>query len=289
MVNLCDFVSTNQRFKKFKIDDLLFAEYTCLIHDPVGEIWSHNNYFGYVTGGKKMWQTRHSSCLVSDGESIFVKKGATTVHQYFEESFFVLFVFVPDSCIREVIQKHGILSNHRRTKMVDTIVPVALNDILENYFHSLLLYFKQPEPPPNSLLKTKLEELILTIISSGQNPGLSDYFLEIGSAAATDITEVMESHFRHPFSQGEFARLCARSLSSFKRDFKRIYGMPPGQWLLKKRLDHSQFLLKTSSGTIDQIATDSGFMNRSHFMKTFKERFGITPSKYKKANLSVSA
>lgn len=281
MVNLYDFILDSSLFKKFRIDNLLFVEYTCFLNDPAGDIWSHNNYFAYVLGGKKMWKTPQNEYTVTHGESLFVKKGAATVYQYFEEKFYVLFVFIPDEFIRSVIRKNGINPEAVQSGSSDTVLPLRVDDILENYFQSLMLYFRQPVPPSTALLKTKLEELILTILSGPGNVDLKNYFRHVCSSTYISIRQIMEANFIKNLTLNEFARLCARSLSAFKRDFIKLYGISPGRWLLEKRLEHSRFLLAVTPKTIEEIIFESGFVNRSHFMKVFKEKFGLTPVRYR--------
>ena len=80
----------------------------------------------------------------------------------------------------------------------------------------------------------------------------------------------------------EFAQLCHRSYSSFKRDFQSQYSESPGKWLLNKRLDYSVFLLLSSEKRVSDIVIDSGFVDISHYSKAFKKKFGDSPTIYRK-------
>jgi transcriptional regulator GlxA family with amidase domain len=91
----------------------------------------------------------------------------------------------------------------------------------------------------------------------------------------------MEANFSSNLSLNEFARLCARSVSAFKQEFKSIINMSPGRWLLSKRLEYGRYLLGTTDSSLDEICSASGFENTSHFIRVFKEKFGITPHKFK--------
>ncbi len=286
MVNLPDFVSTSNHFQKFEVDDLLFVEYTCLADDIKSEIWSHTNYFAYVTGGQKMWKTSKNEYLVKDGDLIFVKKGATSVYQYFAEKFYVLFVFIPDNFIADVIKKHGIKSRSAGRKPInetDKVILLESNEIFSTYFNSLLSYFRQSNPPSKALLNTKLEELILSIVHYGTDSQLAHYFAEVCGNTNLSMQLVMESNFNKNLSLREFARLCAKSLSAFKRDFFNLYGNSPGRWLTEKRLEYSKYLLEITADDIEEIIIESGFTNMSHYIRVFKEKFGITPLQYRKA------
>jgi AraC-like DNA-binding protein len=60
-----------------------------------------------------------------------------------------------------------------------------------------------------------------------------------------------------------------------------LYKMPPGKWLLNRRLDHAEVLLRRSVRLVAEIAAESGFENPTHFNRVFKERFGVTPLQYR--------
>lgn len=283
MVNVYDFISNSNLFKKFKVDDLLFVEYTCYVEDGRMEIWSHNNLFAYALSGKKTYKTLHHEYTLHAGESIFLKKGANTIFQHFEETFCVLLIFMPDDFIRGVIRKHALkFATEKGSITTDAVVPVGLDAVLTSYFQSIMTYFQQDTPPSDALLKAKLEEILLIIFSSGQNRALIHYFHDLCTNSSLCIKEMMEENFHKNLSLDQFARICARSLSAFKRDFSAIYGMAPGKWLTEKRLEYSRYLLETTAKTIDEIITESGFTNMSHFIRIFKSKFGVTPHQFRK-------
>lgn len=47
-------------FKQFKVDDLLFVEYNCIIEETQFGFWSHNNCFVYMLTGRIQWRTLDS-------------------------------------------------------------------------------------------------------------------------------------------------------------------------------------------------------------------------------------
>ena len=96
----------------------------------------------------------------------------------------------------------------------------------------------------------------------------------------------MEMNFYHNLSLAAFAKMCHRSLSSFKRDFRNLYGVSPGKWLLGKRLERAASLLHTSALSVTEVIFECGFEDVSHFSRAFKERFNYSPSAYRQASRS---
>ena len=59
-----------------------------------------------------------------------------------------------------------------------------------------------------------------------------------------DLQDFMEKNFRCDMSMSEFARASGRSLSTFKRDFKKMSELSPERWLTDRRLRAAFDLLK---------------------------------------------
>lgn len=291
MVSLLDFVNDNALFRQFKVNDLLFVEYKCVVNDVKLKIWSRHNYFIYVMSGKKVWKTQQSTYEVVSGQAIFVKKGANIVHQYLDKRFCSLIIFVPDHFISDVIKHCDIplADVHPKPGMSDSVIRIQSDAVLTAYFQSLFVYFANKERPPSSLLELKFKELILSIVSSRSNELVSAYFLSLCEENKSYIREIMQRNCIYNLKLEEFARLCGRSLSSFKRDFIVAFNTTPGKWLARKKLEHAQHLLETTDKNISEVTFESGFENPSHFVRTFRQAFQMTPLEYKKSVLQPAS
>ena len=96
-----------------------------------------------------------------------------------------------------------------------------------------------------------------------------------------DVLAFMEKNFAADMSMTEFAKASGRSLSTFKRDFKKISPLSPERWLTERRLRAAYEKLNLDSRVSD-VCFDVGFKNVSHFSAIFKKRFGKTPSEIRK-------
>jgi AraC family transcriptional regulator, exoenzyme S synthesis regulatory protein ExsA len=289
MLDLYESVRTNPGVNKLEIGDFLFTEYTCGIGMERVGIWAHTDYLVNVATGKKTWYTSDGVWAAKRGESLFFKKGAAIVNQHFEVEFCLLTFFVPDHFIRSTVREMaGSLG-----AVPANIVPIKSAAWVENdvtltaFFQSMRAYLSGKEKPSEPLLRLKLKELIVSILTSGKNPALAAYFRQIGENEAPSVSEIMEQNFRFNLSLEEYARLCHRSLSSFKREFEKILQESPGKWLLQKRLDYSAALLRGSTMNVTEIAFESGFEDVSHFSRVFKERFGDSPVAYREKNVAA--
>lgn len=281
MINVLDFIRKTDPYKKFHVDELLFVEFKCPADDSASGLWWHNNFFAFVLGGETLLKTPQSELILRSGDCFFAKKGSVLSMSQTQEDFCELMIFVPDDFIKSVVHKCKLpLSQRSIDNKQDTVIALAMDDVLLLYFQSLLSYFSMPEPPPATLLKLKFEELIVHIVSSNHYSSLKCYFDELCAKAKPSIKEIMDANFFSNLSMNEFARLCSRSLSGFKREFMELYQTSPGKWLMEKRLEYSKYLLETTALTVDEVCVESGFENRSHFIRVFKNKYGFTPGRF---------
>ena len=67
------------------------------------------------------------------------------------------------------------------------------------------------------------------------------------------------------------------------RAFTAAFGMPPGRYMRKLRLDLAAVALATSDLPLSRIAADAGFYDQSHFTRLFRDETGVTPGDYRRA------
>jgi AraC-like DNA-binding protein len=278
-------VRTNPGYNKLEIGDFLFAEYTCGVGDEKIGLWTHTDYLVNVVTGKKTWHTSDGVWAANPGETLFFKKGACIAEQHFERDFCLLMFFIPDDLVRSTVREiaASLTTAPGGIATIKSAVRVENDMALSAFFQSMRTYFSGREKPSEPLLRLKLKELIVSILTSGRNPALAAYFRQLGDDSLPAVVEIMESNFRFNLSLDEYARMCHRSLSSFKRDFQATFQEAPGKWLLRKRLDYSAALLRTSKMNVTEIAFESGFEDSSHFSRVFKDRFNVPPLTYRQA------
>ena len=283
MLNLYEDIRSKNHYNKFEIGGLLFAEYKCPLEEKFVDIWTHTDYLVHVVTGKKTWHTTDGSFAAEAGQTLYFKKGAAIVEQFFNEEFCLLLFFIPDDFIKNVVVEYAadLYKPHNTINATQSTIRVENDAALTIFFNSMMSYFSKVEKPSEALLKLKLKELILNILVSPKNPAISNYFCEVAERKTPSLSEIMELNFRYNLSLDNYAELCNRSLSSFKRDFQKIYNETPGRWLLNKRLDYSALLLKNDNKNISQVVFECGFEDLSHFSRAFKARFGVSPSSYR--------
>ena len=189
MVNYYEDVLSNLKFKKFVIGELLFSEYTCPLEDESTGIWAHMDYLIHVVSGKKTWHTARGTWVAESGQTLFFKKGAAIVQQFFDDDFCLLVFFIPDNFVREIVKElAGDLKSNLPPVDRQAAAIRANNDVaLSAFLQSMLAYFSGAEKPSEPLLRLKLKELIIGILLSERNPALSSYFQSVANSEAPEV------------------------------------------------------------------------------------------------------
>lgn len=95
---------------------------------------------------------------------------------------------------------------------------------------------------------------------------------------------------RHPGQLWDFRKQAAAlsiSYSLFRRNFRDLFSMPPGQFLLKERLEQAQRLLEGTSLPIGKICLQAGFAGGGHFRRMFRQAYGLAPREYRERYRSL--
>lgn len=283
MLNFYDYVSNSKYFKTFKVGDLLVVEYKCTLGGNRVAFWTHSNYFAYILSGVTKYSDGASEHLVRQGDALFVRRGTYIAQQQDAADYCALIIFASDDCIEKAASKYPETRSTVKPSAALTsgVFPIALDEPLTAYFHSVLSYFRRDIAPSDELLKVKIEELLLNILSSGCNASLAHCLRRIREGGKISIRDVMETSFMHPMTLEEYARLCGRSLSAFKEDFYEIYKTSPGRWLIRARVQYAKILIETTDDPVSEVAFKAGFKNTAHFVKVFKDAYGMPPLRYR--------
>ncbi len=164
----------------------------------------------------------------------------------------------------------------RPNSQPDYVFLLKSNPVFQNYIDSLTPYLQHPEDMGDELIKVKVKEAVLVFLSA--NPQLKNILFDFNEPGKIDLQAYMDQHYQYNGDLQHFAYLTGRSLSTFKRDFEKIYKTTPNKWLLQKRLEDAHYLLKQKKQKATEVYLEVGFKDYAHFFVAFKKLFGQSPS-----------
>jgi AraC-like DNA-binding protein len=109
------------------------------------------------------------------------------------------------------------------------------------------------------------------------------------AAFLTSINQCILKHLQdESFDANALSTAIAMSRAQLLRRLKSLTGNSPAFYIKTIRLDSAKELLETSDITISKIAYKTGFNSPSNFTKVFSEKFGITPSQFRRVKGNVT-
>ena len=94
------------------------------------------------------------------------------------------------------------------------------------------------------------------------------------------VQQHIESNIGNNINVDGLADLLGCSKFYFLREFKKLMGITPYQFILNKRLETAKLRLSSAKGNIASLAQDLGFNDQSHFSRAFKNQYGVTPRQF---------
>ena len=99
----------------------------------------------------------------------------------------------------------------------------------------------------------------------------------------------INQRFAERLSLHALAKSVGLSFATFLRHFTETMKMPPGRYILNTRINKACSLLDTTDRLVADIASEVGFCDQSHFIRTFRKMRGMTPSKYRRQHRAISS
>lgn len=155
----------------------------------------------------------------------------------------------------------------------------AHHPLLESCLSSLIPYFEMKDLPKD-IAHLKLTEAV-TILRS-IDAGIDNVLANFEEPGKIDLADYMEKNYMFNMPLEKFGYLTGRSLTTFKRDFKKAFSTTPQRWLTKKRLELAYYQLTEKKKKPVDVCYEVGFENLSHFSFAFKKQFGYAPTDFLK-------
>lgn len=99
--------------------------------------------------------------------------------------------------------------------------------------------------------------------------------------------DYINHHFNESIMLEELADICGLSPNYFSHMFKEQVGENYIDYLTEFRLVQAKQLLVSSGKSVKDIGNEIGYLDDKYFRKLFKNRFGVTPSKFRKENTII--
>ena len=236
----------------------------------------------FVIKGKQIIRSYDSeSIVVQEGHLLFLMKDMYLVSDFVtddEEAFEAILFFMDDEFIEKYrLSSYGAIKLSASSAVKSRVSTLHPNSQINLYMDALMRVYRKTANS-QQLLELKLMELLHLVSFQDGGVSILASFLSLShKPEKRNIKSFMEENYLKNLKVEDYALLTGRSLSSFIRDFRRLYSTTPNKWLIQKRLKKANKLLTTTNLNVTETALEVGYENVSHFIKAYKKCFGHTP------------
>jgi AraC-like DNA-binding protein len=101
--------------------------------------------------------------------------------------------------------------------------------------------------------------------------------------------DLIDARYREPLDVRALARAAHLSPAHFSREFRRVFGETPHQYLLTRRMERAAALLRNTDHSVADICFTVGLRSVGSFTTTFGRTFGLSPTAYRAAHPPASS
>lgn len=273
----------------------MIVKYVETLHSGIQTHQLSRNAIGYILRGTMHVYEGDKRETLTRGDVFYLGIGRHYIErcpensQPFEQ---VMFYYAPEDLQRILMHlniTYGLnISNDHSCENCRNRTHVSMSawSSLRNFFINANNYLRDEEFRHDETAENiKMTELIY-MLTAHEDCCIKSKLLSNIDSAKENFEQTILNHIFKDVSIEELSKLTNRSLTSFKKEFRRHFQMPPHKWFIRQRLMHSRLLLISTSKSISEIGNECTFPNTSHFIKLFKKEYQVTPATYRNRHLA---
>jgi len=236
----------------------------------------------YIVKGEQIYNVKDKDYVVRSGECfiVYADELHSTGCNPEDKAYFYYFIIDLNKHKSNLIGYGDIegdnivnLINNNEDRVFKGSTKIA--DIFDNLIQ---IPFKNV-PYKKTIIRNLVSELLLNVIECKNTPDY-DYY----NNTMQNITDYIEENIYSNISISELAEICRLSETRFKTKFKNQFGMPPHEYILRKKIGTAKILLSTTDMTITDVAFTLSFSSSQYFATVFKRFTCMSPKDYKKTS-----
>lgn len=145
--------------------------------------------------------------------------------------------------------------------------------------------YTEPHPDRSMLIDLAISELTVRLLREQAREFIIRHSEQIPDCNGLNAAIFqMSRDLALPLDIDELCKISCMSRTKFFEQFKRHLGCTPVAYQQQMRLKQAAKLIRQGK-QITQVCFDLGFVNASHFSRSFKHQFGMCPTEYRQRNL----
>ncbi|AOM76884.1 helix-turn-helix domain-containing protein [Pedobacter steynii] len=245
-------------------------------------IFDHHMLIWFISGETKIVQAEESHRFKTGDIFLIPRNQPATIINFPKDG-------MPHKTVVMLLSAKTLRDFYANIKITTSITPIPKicsfnsHPLLESCLSSLIPYFEMEELPEH-IAALKITEAIS--ILRAIDPGIDGILANFEEPGKVDLARFMEKNYMFNMTMEKFGYLTGRSITTFKRDFKKTYNTTPQKWLTQRRLELAHYMISEKRKKPTEVIFEVGFENLSHFSFIFKKQFGYAPTQLPERNLN---
>lgn len=262
-------------YKHLDLGNIKLAFTQVCAEDIFKNVYFASNALYYVESGSAVLKSEKNEINIKKGEIAIIRQHSRLDIQKRKDKNgadfkSIIFYLFPDF-VREFARQ----TKDQTTAIAANIIHLGKQQSLKEFSESLLPLFENKQLKHSDIKEKTFSALLFLTLHNEQ---LLCFLTTHSKPIKIDLYEFMIHIEVNNYSVEELAKLTGRSLSAFKRDFYEVFETTPHKWLLQRKMDYAEELLKGKKMKSSDFYFMLGFNELSHFSSAFKKVKGIAPS-----------
>lgn len=248
-----------------------------------GDVWENQltvNKIAFVLEGcLKVSFGRVFNLPIGEGKIILLPIGCRYKVKFAEDSRVVVFQVDHDT---HVANKHLFESVLNEAKLLHRkFTMLNMNEKMWTFMNTIISYMEDGLCD-DYFLRLKVNEMLYLLWSYYPKDELAA-FLRPLLTDDVKFVDIVYDNWSGTKTLEELATLTNLSVSGFTKKFKRLYGISPYRWIMKRKSDRILYELNCSNKSFKDLSEEYNFNSVSHFNYYCKTRFGLSPGQIRQS------
>lgn len=114
-------------------------------------------------------------------------------------------------------------------------------------------------------------------------------YLSVDDATVRHAALLMEENLEAPLNIAVIAKMVGTSVRQIERAFMAEMKVSPNEFYRRMRLRYARWMLLNTARKVTDVAYECGFADSAHFIRVFRDAYGVTPGKLRSTRAGATA
>jgi AraC-like DNA-binding protein len=221
-------------------------------------------------------QPRHSGKLAAG--NVLLTRARSAVCGRYGSACDLLHLFVPEPYFERLLREAGIPDAEAKFGQVSP-------DPIISRLAMSLLSADELEGPGAQIYAERVADAIMTRVvgrvSTGASSGRRHGRSALLKWRQRRVADFIEANLAEPIRLQDLAEAAGLSRMHFAAQFRAATGLRPHDYVVRRRIEKAQELLRDGSIPLAQVALGVGFQTQAHFTTVFRDQVHETPGRWR--------